>query len=388
MSDVRAFQPDDIDEVADLYADVFLHDQDIDHPDLRAHFREVYFDNPFSDDDCPSFVHRDRNGVVTAFLGVMPRPMRLKDGSVIQAAIGGNLMVKGEKVGAPADERPPPTHGNQLAPLALMRAFFGTPRDLHLADTAIDPSRRIWERCGGHALRLYSLRWLRVLRPFGLGLNSLERRGHARPLLRLAAPFAKLFDGAIGRFSAPEAASLPAGCVIETMEAEDAIRRLDACRLYDLMPAYTPGDLSWLLEKANARRHYGELRALTVRETGGKALGHVVYTAIQGGIGQVLHLKAEPKTVDRVFDALFHDAAAKGVAALGGKVDPMVVDHLSKRRCMMTFNSWTLIRTQSPALLQTFLEGKAFFSELESEGWTRFLQARDHHEFRGRRPQG
>ena len=100
-----------------------------------------------------------------------------------------------------------------------------------------------------------------------------------------------------------------------------------------------------------------------------------------GEVGHVLQLYAQPGTIDRVFTCLLADASEQGVSALTGKVDPVFVDFFSKKQCYLRVNSWVLAQSGRPELLHPFLVGKAFFSELESEGWTRFLGASPKREF-------
>lgn len=379
MNNVRAFKRDDIPEVAELYAQVFLHDQTADFQSLRSHFKDVYFDHPFQDDDCPSLVYLDSKGSIAAFLGVMPRRMRFK-GDTIKAAITGNLMVKGEAADSPRNGHAP-AHGNQLAPAALVKAFFRAPQDLSLADSAIDASYRIWSRSGGHGVQLYSLRWLCILKAFSYGLDSLERRNRFPSLVRLSRPAGKLLDNIAKPFVASNVTALPPGCVIEQLHPEDMVEAFDACRRYDLLPVYSAESMDWILRMARSRKYYGSLKNIAVRQADGHLLGWAIYAVCPGETGHTLQLYADRMSFDRVFDCLVHDAAKNGVTALGGKADPMLIDRFSTRKCLLTFNVWTLVRARRPELLQAFLTGKVFFSELESEGWTRFVHARAKQEF-------
>lgn len=380
MTQVRAFTQNDIVEVADLFTEVFLRDQETDCDDLRDHFKAVYFDNPFRDDDCPPLVYRDDGGEIVAFLGVTPRRMRYR-GETIKAAIAGNLMVKGAAAGGGGSGKPASNGRYQLAPAALTKAFFRCPHDLGLSDSAIDASRRIWERSGGEVVRLYSLRWLCVLKPFSLGTLALERSGRLKTLCRLSKPISALADGALRPVIAWAEPSMLADCRIENVQPDEMVEELARCRHYELLPSYSAANLGWVLEMAASRRHYGKLRAFVARDKSGVRLGWAIYTGKPGDIGYLLQLYAQPTTIDRVLNCLYVDAANAGIVALSGKADPLFMNHLIRRNSALRFRAWTLAQARRPELLLPLLTGKAMFSELESEGWTRFLRARPIHEF-------
>lgn len=379
MSSVRPFNRNDIAEVADLFADTFLHDQQIDSKDLRSHVGDVYFDHPFRDDECPSFVYCDANNRIAGFLGVMPRPMRF-GGEIIKTAIAGNLMIKGGRSASPASADLP-TYGHQLAPAALVKAFFRCPHDLALTDTAVDSSRRIWERCGGQTIRLYSLRWLWVMRPFKFGLGTFERQGRFSSLARLSKPLGRLLDRTIKPIVPSALPSLPEGCSIDQVEIGELLEELDRCRHYDLTPAYSPQSLDWVLQMARSKRNHGEFRTLIIRQSDGGCLGWVIYHRDPKHISHVLQLYAHPKEINRVFDCLLFDAAKSGTMALSGKVDPLFMDQFARKHCLLRVNGWSLAHARRAELLQPFYTGRALFSELESEGWTRFIGANPRAEF-------
>lgn len=381
MSNVRPFRRDDIAEVAELYKEVFLFDQETDLDDLRSYFETVYFDHPNFDEDIPSLVHHSAEADITAFLGIMSTPMRFRD-EKIKVAIGGNLMVKGARYASHRGGQPQlPNHGNQRAPFALAKALFEAPFDLYLSDTAIEITRRMWEHIGGDSLRLYSLRWLRVLKPVSLGLSVLGRRPRFSPLAQLARPAGRLLDRAARPIIAPETAALPDGCVIDDIHPEEILNELAATKFYDILPDYSLDGLNWILEMARARRRFGKLRSIAVRKTDGRLLGWAFYDGTADEIGHVLQLYVAPKDADQFLQCLFYDASGNGLSALSGKADPLLFQSLTSQKAIMRTNAWTVARTERPELLQAFHHGKALFSELESEGWTRFMGAQNKREF-------
>ncbi len=358
-----------------------MFDQETDLDDLRSYFETVYFDHPYFDEDIPSLVHRGSDGNVTAFLGIMSTPMRFRD-EKIKVAIGGNLMVKGARYASqPGDQPRLPNHGNQRAPFVIAKALMNLPYDLYLGDSATDVTMRMWEHVGGDTLRLHSLRWLRVLKPAAMGLSVLGRRSSFRALTKLARPIGTLLDRAARPIVAPETAALPEGCVIDDIHPNEILNELAASKFYDILPDYSLDGLTWILEMARARRRFGKLRSIAVRKTDGRLLGWAFYDGTADEIGHVLQLYIAPKDADQFFRCLFYDAARNGLSALGGKADPLLFQSLTSQKAIMRTNAWTVARTKRPELLQVFHHGKALFSELESEGWTRFMGAQNNHEF-------
>src|ERR1700736_2451951 len=89
LSQIRPFTAEDIPQVADLHRRVFgLADRT--SPDLlesyRTYFIGVFLNNPWLNEFTDSFVHEEKSGRITGFLGVMPRRMSF-NGEVIQASI-------------------------------------------------------------------------------------------------------------------------------------------------------------------------------------------------------------------------------------------------------------------------------------------------------------
>jgi hypothetical protein len=288
-------------------------------------------------------------------------------------------MLKGERSGeAAAGARP--AHGHQCAPLGLLRAFFRSDFDLGLSDSAIEASRRIWERTGGITVRLYSLRWYCLLRPLDFALGYFERQGRLGAFGRLVRPLGALAERGLKAMVASRTLP-PAGCFHAPLRPEEVLAELERCRHYDLLPGYPGETLAWVLGKTAGKQRHGAFRARMVRDEKGEVLGWFVYHRDPGEASQVHQLYARPEATGRVFDCLHADAQASGTPALVGKADPLFFDHFTARHCLLRHTGWTLARARRPELLQPFLAGKALFSDLESEGWTRFIGAEQRGEF-------
>ena len=134
----------------------------------------------------PSWVATEGARAV-GFIGVMPRPMRLR-GRALQAAVVTQLMVEPEK------------RFGMVAAQLLRKALAG-PQTLTISDGANESSRRMWEALGGLTSTLYSLQWRRLLRP---AQSTLQRASspHGRAAALLATPVAVLADAYAAHYRA------------------------------------------------------------------------------------------------------------------------------------------------------------------------------------------
>src|SRR6185369_3355824 len=154
---VRSFIADDVPQVAELHRRLYRANEqpspELEHS-YRGFFQDVYLNNPWYDERLGPLVCEDGGGKIIGFLGVMPRPMRM-GGRTIRAAVSSMWMVD-------------PNHRAGLAAVQLLKAFLSGPQDLSYADESTGPSRKLWERLGGTTSLLYSMHWVRPLRPAGL----------------------------------------------------------------------------------------------------------------------------------------------------------------------------------------------------------------------------
>src|SRR5947209_239495 len=70
------------------------------------------------------------------------------------------------------------------------------PQDLTVADMSADLSRKLWERIGGSTALLYSLHWVKALKPFTYLLSQIRKGTSGRLFAIGAKPFAAAFDSA------------------------------------------------------------------------------------------------------------------------------------------------------------------------------------------------
>jgi hypothetical protein len=328
---------------------------------LDAYFEEMFFHNPWADEEIPSLVYEAGDGAIIGFIGIIPRRMQLH-GRPIRAAISMHFMVE-------------PGSRSTLAGVQLLKTFFSGPQDLSLTDSAGVVGRKIWEGVGGATSMAYSINWMRLLRPSRYVLRLLARRNRPLRLLALALrPLCPIVDAIAGRalprlFGKPDASLKEADLDKETLWAGIA----QFTSGYALRPDYDPESLFWLLAKADQMAGRGALRKLALRNAGGELVGWCLYELRADGIGEVLQVVGRKKSFGEVLDHLFWHGRRNGAIALSGRLDLEFAQEFSDRYCFFNCNGpWTLTHSKSQEVLQAINQGDLFLTRMEGEWCTRF----------------
>lgn len=355
MAGVRPLAAGDISAVAQLFSRVYPQKRWASQGECEAYFHEMFFANPWVDPRLPSWVAMEGARAV-GFIGVVPRPMRLR-GRPVQAAVVTQLMVEQDR-----------RHG--VAAAQLLRKALAGPQDLTISDGANESSRKMWEALGGLTSMLYSLQWRRLLRPARAALlRASSPQGRAAALL--ATPVAALADAyaahyrALGRSSGLTEEPLDAGALV------DGLAGVAPC--VALSPRYDLASLQWLLGQARAKRRHGELQAHILRRPGGAIAGWFLYY-LNDTMSKVLQVCAHVGVERAVLDHLFQHAWRRGAAAIEGRMEPRLGRLLGERHCLFhSTSAFALIHSRDAELLGALARGDAFFSRLEGEWWMRFV---------------
>jgi hypothetical protein len=352
-SGVRPCERRDIRRVTEIFCQVFRDGDPSLVDDLPSYFEQVYFDNPWVDHELPSLIY-EQQGVVTGFLGVVPRSMQL-DGNHVRVAVCSGLTVQVDDSGT----------RNPIAAVQLMRRFLGGKQDLSLTDTANEVSRGLWTACGGDIAFPYSYSWTRPLQP----LNTLLQMGVDSPLARgLAQPVCRLADALLGNLP-PIKPAASVDCIVETIDTATLLENLNSLPAKSLTPIYDLASLDWLVSMAEQSESEGKLVKRSVTSRDGRQLGWFVYYQNKYGFGRVLQLVAHPRCMDRVLDSLLFDAKQAGVAALWGRTDPQHAGLFTERHCVFHGRPWVLIHSDQNEIIRSFQNAEAFFTGFEGELW-------------------
>lgn len=372
MSRIRSFAKADIPQVTDLYREVFLNGgssagltAEATTNALQSYFNDIFFHNPWSDDDLHSLVYETEDGKITGFLGIIPRRMSLR-GRPIRVALSMHFMVE-------------PGRRSSLAGVQLLKALLSGPQDLALTDGAGEVGRKVWEGLGGSAAPVYGLNWTRVLQPsqYALHLVGQQQAGH-RPwlssLLNAFQPVGRIADALASRFL-PRHFHLSATSLTEEELTNDklleCINRFSANDA--LRPEYDEHSLPWLLKNAERLGQRSKLQSVLLRNGAGEIVGWFLYYLNPAGLSDVLQVAARRGATSEVLDHLFHHAQRLGAWAITGRLEPKLMPELTDKHCYLRCNGpWVLVHSREPDLLHVINQGQAFLSRLEGDWCLRF----------------
>lgn len=353
---IRPFEPSDARNVASLWQYWFRDKTREPAPGLTELATRIYHDNPNRDPEVPSLVAEGEGGRMLGFLGVTVTPVSIDGARATLACVFPSVV----------DPDAPTT----LASLLLRKSLAG-PQAFTLSDGGNVKFERIWELLGGTIAQLQSIRWVKVLRPFELGVDMLaERRRGATPW-RSAAPLARGADWAArraapGRLRVARSALRSEPLTPETLiEANASLHARKRMR-----PQYEAGYLRWLLDEMARSDEQGRFTATLVRDARGAVAGWYAYYLRPGGVSRVFALEAHERRLDEVIDHLFGEADAGGAAGLIGRLGPRLRGPMAAHGCLLYGGgSLQMVHSRDPSLMDDALLGRLAFSRLDGESW-------------------
>ncbi len=351
---VRACEKADLPQVAALYEAIMRSGERTPPPGLARYFERTFFDCPWADPEIPSLVYQARDGRIAGFIGSHVRRLRA-GGRILRVACGGQLVVdsaaRTTAVGA-----------------ILFRAHLLGRQDATFTDGANDLVRRMWIVSAGEAAYLKSLNWTRVLRParyaadYALGRLRQPRLARRlrpvwKPLDRLALKLSRRLRPAVPK---TQAEPLSARALLEHLPALTRHLRCHA--------DYDEAFLVWLFREMGEVRSRGTLVRTLVREGGGPVLGWYVYY-LHPVLSQVMQVAARPGAEGEVLDHLLHHAYVNGAVAVRGRLEPHLLEALSRRRCAFGWSGAALVHARDPALLGLLMSSGCWLERLDGESW-------------------
>lgn len=358
-SRVRPFRAEDSPQVAELHARVFgTHLRDPEKAARRhsGHFSDTFLNGIWADEEIGSWVCENVDGRIVGFVGVSTRPLTL-GGRRLRCAICSDFCVDRGSRGVPG--------------VRLMKKFMSGPQDISFSDAANDVSRALWEGLGGSVVPLYSMQWLRILRPAKFAAGMARDRAGLRFAAALAGPAARALDVIAARILKMPPGR-PPGLHACDLTAEALMGcRTELARDGMLRVEQTPSSLSWLLARARGSTGQGELQKALLRRPGGDIAGWYLYYLRRTGVSQVLEIGARRDCRPAVFEHLAEDAWTRGAVALGGRLESGVMAAVAKTFCVVRLGSpWTIVHSREAGLMDLFFRGEAVISRLEGE-WAR-----------------
>jgi len=247
--------------------------------------------------------------------------------------------------------------------------FFAGPQELSISDGTNDVSRRLAEAGGAQTAYLGSINWTRPLRPASYASDAVlgERRPRWASALRpLCAATDWAVLEAVGERLRPPA---PAAVAEELTPAAMLESLPSVMRSFRCHPDYTEAFLRWAFFEMEQVAVRGRLIRSLVRDHNGQVLGWYIYYLNTGSVCWAIQIAAKRGRIDTVIDHLFHHAYTHGGAAVRGRVEPHLLEALSRRRCLLRYYGGSIVHTRDSALLAAALSRDSFLTYLEGEWW-------------------
>lgn len=358
-SEVRPLQPAHVPEVARLFQKTFRSPGKAAPASLLDYLEEIFLNHPWQDSQQISKVIIDGEGAVAGFIGVLPQRLIYGD-TIIRASVLGSLMSND-------------VQRNPLIGAKLLRSALNGPQDLSISESANSLSLNMWEKTGGITLPPFSLSWVRILKPVTLPFAMLAGR---LPVASVFVPMMNRFDRMADwltsdLFSIGSDGPQGQDYAVGADEFAAAIPAL--CTRYRIRPLWNEQILSWLLEHAASKRHFGSLAMRLVKGKANRIVGGYIYYGKRCGVAFVLQVFAEPDAERLVVNSLVHHAAASGFAALRGRVQPEFLDALARQKSILFRRSGTVVHTRNDRLRTSLLTETALLTGLAAEAWTKLI---------------
>ena len=359
MGKVDRCTEDDVPAIAELHSKVKFDNGESNSDAMRGYYRDVFFRNPWYNNRFPSFVYRAAGGRVVGFIGVIPRQMRFR-GNLIKVAVSHRLMVD-------------PDSGCPLAASQLVRRFLSGPQDLSFSDGANDMGRKFWEGMGGSTVLIYSMNWIRPLRPFSYAAYLLAKRKGSGLIAAASSSVGWLVD-TLGAAKWMNSFLPTQTSDYRSVEADDDL--LFCCisefsKPYTLCPEYDYESWKWLMDFLRSNKHRGMFRACAVYKGTQELIGAYVYYLNASRVGEVMLLLARNDSRDKVLRHLLYEARKQNALCFWGRMEPKFLSCLWDNNCLLKQGSWALVNTNSPELAEVINRGDAFLTAMEGELWLR-----------------
>lgn len=355
----RPVAESDLPGLAALYVRVFGAPAGGSHAAAASYLGRLLFESPWPDSELPSLMYEDADGRPAGLLGVVARPMVFR-GRPIRVAICHHFMVA-------------PETRTTLASVALTKAALAGPQDLTVAE-ACAPWRQLWEHIGGTTSLLHGLTWTRALRPAGLAVGALDRRGLPRVCSAALHPVSRIIDRTAARMvpmlSAPGSSPLTAA----SLDADGLCAAMHQLCVGSLQPVWNRHTLQWALDQLRAKVHRGTLFAVGVATGRGDLVGFYLYYAKPGGISHLVCSGARPEYRAQVLEHMVRHAWDQGAAAVAGQLDRAVAPCVAEWPVLLSQPdaNWRLVHSGRDDLLNAVHSGEAPLSRFESEWWLTF----------------
>jgi hypothetical protein len=282
------------------------------------------------------------------------------DGKGIRIAVPHRLMIS-------------PDTDSPLVGMRLLQQLLAGPQDLTIADGANDNGRRILEWSGASMSHLYSLNWVRPLRPCVFAIEMARKRLRGMASFGAAIrPVGRVIDSVLRspRVS-PFGVTRPTTRDVE-VSADLVLKGIEQfSRGRILRPVYDLHAVEWLLKALGANKDRGEFGGMGVFNSRDQFIGVCLYYMTTARIGEVMLLAARDDSRDTVLRHVIYSMQQRRGIGLIGRLEPMFLPNFADNHCLMKCGDWAFFHGRNQELVNMINGGDAFLSPLDGELWLR-----------------
>jgi hypothetical protein len=165
----------------------------------------------------------------------------------------------------------------------------------------------------------------------------------------------------------------PAQCRahVEDLDAHTWKNALDEVgSWFRLAPDYDETFLAVLLWELQRVRSRGELRAHLLRSDRGTIVGWFIYFRQRGGVSEVVQMVSLPEAAHLVMARLLADADEAGSTAVQGRVEPHLVEPLSRVKAILRFSPpLALVHSRRGDIYDAMFARRTLLTRLDGDWW-------------------
>ncbi|MBD3756375.1 MAG: hypothetical protein IE937_12290 [Gammaproteobacteria bacterium] len=355
---VGPLTPQDVDEVSELYAQVFRAGHKSDLAEISGYIRKVFLNRETTSAQGESVLCRDSQGVVAA--AVLALPMKITCfNDVITARLLCCLMKNAQSSQANA------------AIYQLCVAMHPRSQDFCFTDTAAPRSIEFVRTGGGEMLPFQTMNWRRVFRPLSFIVSRRFRHsGVFAPLIRLSARIGDLFvRNIIQGLSAAPADELSVK-PIETEEFRSIAEELTS--RFSIRPTWDKEEFAWLVAAAIANPVLGSMSVRAVLDREGKVAGAYLYFLDNHGLARVFHVVHQKEKAAGVLKCLFAELDEAGAYAATGMAQTDLLIPLSREsRVSYRYRGGFCVLSKHAHVIDALRRNDVYLGGFYSESWNR-----------------
>lgn len=360
---IRPMEKADLEQVADLFVRTFRADRKAHRQrridEVASYMDQLYLQGPHSGDGVNSLVHMGPTGEIGGFLGLMKTRYTLAGSSLSTCVIGSLMAAKGAE--------------NSRVGAQLLWGLHDLDFDLIMTDSANRRSLAFGGPLKYHLLKMNCLEWVCSFQPAAMIAHKIRRRWPTAPF-GLISPVQKVVDYVAVRALKSSAAfqSVDRSRCDTTTAADFAIAAQGFLRQFRLRPDWSPGEMSWLLERAEETNRDGPLIYSLVYDDHDSCIGCFAFYGKKSGAARVLQIAAAEGAWGATLECLLMKAKAMGCIGVIGQAQDALMRHLYRfPGIIFYYTGGSMARSRHDDVIREIDSNQMVVGGLAGDRWTR-----------------